>query len=190
MLICLSGISGVGKTTIGKIVTSKIPRTIFVDQDSYFIQKKPVIKLSNGEIVSNYDCLEAIDWEKLNKDLHSLMKEKWNVLLVGFALWEEKLEMKPNFHFLLSDFDLDSLNSSKLEERCIQSRSLSKNFKNKERDQLMVREVLVPFYLLSLKKLGDFIVIRTSFLNDDGKLVKYNIEDIVSSLLINIDLSR
>jgi hypothetical protein len=183
MFLCLSGLSGVGKTTVGKRLAIEIPRMIFLDQDSYFVDKKPTVTLSNGESVSNYDCLEAIRWGKLNEDVKSLMKDGWNVLLVGFALWEEKLEIKPDFHFLLTDINVDKIDSQLLIKRCTEVRLLSKKLKNKERDQLMVKEVVVPFYLLTLQHLGKFIPIRTSYFDGEGKLVKYCIEDIISTML-------
>ena len=72
-IIAISGISGVGKSTISSILMKYLPsNTILIRQDDYYLQDKPKYTLSNGVVVKNWDTIDAIDWTRLNSDLLSL----------------------------------------------------------------------------------------------------------------------
>lgn len=137
-LYVISGISGSGKTTIGKEVAMKVGAT-FIDQDWYFVDKKPQVTLSNGMIVSNYDCLEAID-PNFSNDIAQKLK-LYPIVLVGFALSRNMLPVPPIIHIHLVTSD----NDNELEMRCLQARSQAKTV-NPIKDLLMVKEVVIPFY--------------------------------------------
>lgn len=84
MFIAISGLSGAGKTSCGKLLAEKLGFT-FIDLDWYFLEQKPIVTLSNGVKVKNYDCYEALDLEKI----HAM--DTYNVILVGFVLTDRVL---------------------------------------------------------------------------------------------------
>ena len=133
-LYVISGISGSGKTTLGKELANKL-NLMFIDQDFYFIKNKPKITLSNGLVVSNYDCYESIN-TNFKQDILDKLKIT-SVLLVGFALSRNMLPILPKIHIHLVTDDI--------EKRCIEARRQSKNI-NVENDILMIKEVIIPFY--------------------------------------------
>lgn len=151
MLVFISGLSGTGKTTIGKAVVKNLNegdkknRWIFKDQDDFFIPPKPKVKLSNGKYKSNWDSIDSIDWVSTNRWLSNHIQH--NIVLVGFCLRYDRIEYKPNYHIHLSY----SENSELMTTRCIDARLQSKGSylttpEKIREDQLMVREVIIPFY--------------------------------------------
>src|SRR3990172_12989284 len=67
-IIGISGISGAGKSTVAKILAERY-NGLYVDQDSFYKRKKPMITLSNGIIKPNWDHEDALDIQQMNKDL-------------------------------------------------------------------------------------------------------------------------
>lgn len=170
----ISGLSATGKTTIGRRIENdflidEVKRIEFIDQDWYYKDNKPKVLLSSGEHVSNWDCVEAIYWGTLNADVKYKLKSR-DVLLVGFALWENMLEFPIERHVHLTYSDpcstiKDGLCPSKKDiQKCIDGRMISKKLKTLEKqqkDKLMVEEIVFPFYLETLKKskIDDFIAV-------------------------------
>lgn len=140
-LYVISGISGSGKTTLGKKVADRMldENIRLIDQDSFYNVDKLKITLSDGSIVSNRDCIEA-----LNSDFCNIIRDELNnspILLTGFALPRYILPIQPLVHIHL----ITASNPDDLATRCCESR-LSCKAVNEKRDALMVREVVVPFY--------------------------------------------
>lgn len=138
-LYVISGISGSGKTTLGVALKKKFPHMVHIDQDAFFLKDKPKVKLSDGSEVKNWDCLEAIDSMFTEAIRECLMLNP--VLLTGFALCREMLPVIPVVHIHLVTSD----NPEDLESRCKAARSKAKNI-NVDRDALVVKELVVPFY--------------------------------------------
>ena len=170
--IVINGISGSGKTTIGQYL-SKILKYDFIDLDSFYKKDKPKIIL-NGKTVSNWDCIEALDIEKM----HETVNKKENVVLVGFALTKKVISgIKHkiiNIHLKTGNDD------DTIYERCIQARKISKNFnKEKEKmDKLMVKNVTLPFY----KKICEeeyFDKLVEVFHSNERRKIKEIIEEII-----------
>ncbi len=171
----LSGLSGTGKTTLGKYIATK-NKMIMIDQDTFYKKTKPKVVLSSGLIVSNWDCLEAIDWDAL---CTAVLKELTtnSVILVGFALWQSELARLIEYvdsHVLLI-YGSDEVN------RCKKAR-LHKGV-DAVRDSLVVDELVMPFYRETLKNLGDCEVIK-SFENERRRSIEelYNEWGIVTGL--------
>jgi len=164
MLIFISGISGSGKTTVGKALvdhynktnnktnskTNKINNRIFKDQDDFFVDIKPkTLPIFNGKTKSNWDCIEAIDWKSLNQWLFD--HKHANVVFVGFCLRGDLINIIPDEHIHLS---LDDNDIETTVNRCANSRIVSKQLNKKQKcdnDEIMVRQVIIPFYLETLK---------------------------------------
>jgi len=170
-IIFISGISGVGKTVLGKRLEETLENAILIDQDMFFIKKKPIIRLSSGEPVINYDSIDSIDWEKLNYHIEINLQEH-NIILVGFALWKDKIKFTPDFHFLLvRDILVDGKhNIETLKKFCYEDRQLSKRFRGKDNELLMITELVIPFYFTTLSKLHPSIIINTYENNSEGRI--------------------
>jgi len=144
MFVCISGISSSGKTTIGKLVAEKLGY-VFVDLDLFYLPRGPNVILSNGIVKKNWDCLETLDFELLNSILENNLYIGRGVILVGFTLQDDLLYRAPDVHIHLSMGNTES----EIIERCILSRKRTKKVKD---DELMVREVVYPFYVETLSK--------------------------------------
>src|SRR5689334_4558312 len=146
-LYLISGLSGTGKTSFGRYAAEKLD-AVFIDQDSFYLPTKPLVQLSNGETVKNWDCKEAIDWTALCTKVLEQLQDK-NVVLVGFALLAEELKaLQPNVvsHVHLSYGD-DALS------RCKLARREAKQI-DPEKDSLVVDELVWPFYLQTVNNLS------------------------------------
>lgn len=163
MCLILSGLSGSGKTTIGKSFVEGKPDWEFIDGDWFFLKGKPKVELSSGELVSNWDTSEAVDWEKLNAVISEKLKTKNVVLATFLPLISKYDKFSVDYHIRL---DM----GKKYVKRCIQARIVSKGTgeerdangeltdKAKEwrrRDEMMVREVVIPMYHTTMKEQVD-----------------------------------
>jgi shikimate kinase len=143
-IIALVGISGSGKTTIGRFVANRL-NYIYVDLDDFYKRDKPKITLSNGITVSNWDTLDALDLSAFRQTLASLVREKRNIIVGGFALSDDVFEqLKPTATILLSVGNTDS----EIISRTIEARRRSKGFAGHKaiQDELMVKEVVYPYF--------------------------------------------
>lgn len=148
-VIVISGLSGSGKTTLGKLFVAKHQEYVLIDQDTFFLKDKPKVKLSTGEIVSNWDTVDALNWDSLNCAVNQA--RRYNpVMFTGFAPWTNRITFPVALHIHLS-YDLSGVNAI---SRCITARCKSKGFidsKKRERDELMVHEIIYPFYIETLR---------------------------------------
>lgn len=156
-MIFISGPSGVGKTTVGKLAKHIAEQngisTKFIDQDEFYKKHKPPVQLSNNSTTSNWDCVGAIDWDALNQSLTITRDQYQLTILVGFALLDDLIMEKPDAHYLIT-YDVPD---TELLDVIVASRKKSKKFNNRQakRDVLMVREVVLPFYLETLDRIGE-----------------------------------
>ncbi len=141
--IAISGISGAGKTTVGKELqkrlTAKGYPTVHIDQDAYYRKDKPKIMLSTGVVRSNWDSLEALDSDRMNDDIDRLLTGTESFLIVtGFALRDDVLRHRPDLHIHLE---------IPLEESW-KTRILVKGFRDSDlkNQTAMFEESVKPFY--------------------------------------------
>ena len=69
-IIAISGVSGVGKSTISSNL-SKILNCTHINQDSYYLKEKPLVTLSDKRTVKNWDDVDALDFVKLRNDINT-----------------------------------------------------------------------------------------------------------------------
>lgn len=175
MLVAISGISGSGKSTLGEALALQLGWN-YLDQDLFFRRDKPLVELSTGEKVKNWDSLKAINCDEMREAIIKFMSAG-SLILTGFALWDELLPVKPKYHFHLSTGDIPS----EIIKRCISAREKSKGLS--KRDQLMVAEVVYPFYVQTLE--NSSITDKISVYERDGKRKSVQqLLDILSSKMI------
>jgi uridine kinase len=99
-IIFVSGLSGCGKTSIAKKISSSFGFSLIEQFDYYKKDYNTKITLPNGVEVINWSTDEAIDWDRLNSDID---KEKQNGIVVsGFALPKDKIKNEVDVHIHLS----------------------------------------------------------------------------------------
>ncbi len=167
--IAIHGISGSGKTTIGKVLVQELSKRknfAYIDQDSYYLAEKPSIKLSNGLVCKNWDTIDALNFAALRRDL--AMNNY--VVCSGFAL--------KNLQFDVNILLNTGLTDDEIIARCVENRRVSKNLTadKLEKDKLMIREVVYPYFLDTLKNIK--INLRIEVYNADGS--RKSIQEIVN----------
>lgn len=154
-LLIISGISGSGKTYLGAHYAA-INKWYHIDQDSYYLANKPTVILSNGKRTSNWDCDEAINWSVLQEAIQTALTTQ-SVVLTGFAPFHDYLgiaELKKrdvlvtHIHLVTSD------NKDEVINNAISFRRQSKHWtpEKEQLDELVVKEVVYPFYIAGREK--------------------------------------
>lgn len=110
LLIAISGMSDSGKSTQLDILSKLFENhkhnrkngIVFLNQDSYFLPESdlPVVELSDGTILNNYETDDAIDNDTMVVDIERLLKTN-HVFAEGFALKDKIWITKPNIHIHL-----------------------------------------------------------------------------------------
>ena len=190
MMIFISGISGVGKSTISKELSQQLG-LLHINQDNYYLKTKPKATLSTGIQKTNWDTAEALDFDLLNTDLTNHFYQRQNILLEGFCLRKDMIKFTPNVHIHLSYISVPAnaninINYMKNKEviinRVVESRSISKpGIKD---DEIVVRELVWPFYIETLKNSHIDYVLST--FDDAGNRIDLNIiiEKIIQILIM------
>lgn len=142
LLICLSGVSGAGKTHNAKIIAQMLGLQ-FIDQDDFFkpIRQLPICHLSNGSEMRNWDCIEALDTDTMNATIAKSIST--GVIFAGFACRDSIFENTIDLQIHL-----------KINEKiCYQRRQETERdeFENPN-SKLYVEEFVYPFYLETIKQ--------------------------------------
>ena len=138
----ISGLSGVGKTTLGFRIDGNHRDILFIDQDVFFRPEKPFAYLKCGVRVKNWDCTDSVDWERLNKELAKLLEET-DIVLVGFCLRDQYLPALKDriYNHVELIYEKDE------KERSREARLNSKPGIDAVKDKMIVDELVWPFYL-------------------------------------------
>lgn len=172
-IIGISGISGAGKTTIGKKIAD-LTGGIFIDQDWFFKRDKPLTKLSDGTMVKNWDSTEAIDIPAMISKIRQELTKNKPIILAGFALRDEYFDpdTKPSIQFHIKI----------PKELSLQTRYKVKNFspKYKKLQDKIFTELVYPFYLETLNKSKiDYIISGTK----NNSMERVPMEDIINQIM-------
>ena len=188
--IIISGLSGSGKTTVGKAFCQSREANhdiicrqrqicqqynwTFIDGDWFYLAKKPQVQLSNGEMVSNWDAPESINWEALNQKVKKELNEN-NVLIATFLPIIEKYEFPVYKHIRLS-----MGNKQESINRCIAARIISKKIvtiEKVQRDELIVKELVYPVYERMMQEpVNDVVMVH------DQENKRKDVNDLVSTI--------
>jgi hypothetical protein len=156
----------------------------FIDGDQFFLKIKPKVTLSNGEEASNWDTPDAVDWDRLNETVKEELS-KGDVVLVTFLPMIERYEFIVDHHVRLTM-------GLEYTEKCIDARIISKKIpitqgdgvkaSRMERDELMVKEFVIPLYEQMLKREADAtICVYNEGWHSDGWLRRTK-EDLVNHI--------
>ncbi len=179
----LSGLSGSGKTTIGKEFAASHREWVFIDGDWFYNNNKPTVTLSNGQLVSNWDHPDSINWDKLNEFVLNQLKTS-NVILATFLPLTEKYKFDIYKHIRLSLGDKEEAI-----RRSINARVKSKNITQSDRkikDELMVKEITYPMYEKIMRRSADNVINVYYDGNDDIRKPR----DFLVKEVENVVLSR
>ena len=100
LLIFISGLSGCGRTTISRNISDDFNIPILYQIDYYKKDFKLEKKLSNNITIKVWDSDDAIDWDKMNKDINRLKKN--GLIVNGAYLPTDKIKIKPDCHIHIS----------------------------------------------------------------------------------------
>lgn len=191
-LIALIGISGTGKTTLGKALAARLKYT-YIDLDSFYKKEKPRTRLSDGKFVSNWDTLKALDLDALRE---KLKKTPGGIILGGFVLKDKIFEKLPRMTILLAPVSKNEIRGTSKDQllatfsrgdlkeqiikRTIASRQAAKGVSSK--DALVVREIVYPYFLKTLTKTKIDRVLPVYDEQVEGKPVRLPVENLVSNL--------
>lgn len=183
-VIFISGISGAGKSTIAQkiveIFNAKKQMATYIDQDWYTNKVKPMIKLSNGHVLKNWDHTDSLDYITLSKKIIEAKILGNHVIIAGFALRDDMFSfsnLKPDLHFhIMIPKQLSLETRLKLKPG------------TREDKTLMFEESVWPFYQDTLKK-SNINYIIDGVIDDNMK--RKPLKDMVKEIMtkINTDLN-
>lgn len=192
-LIFIHGISSSGKSTIGKLLEKVLGLSHWIDQDTFYLSDKPKVSFDNEDVSSttctqeekrtytssNWDCIEAIDFDSLRHSIIASLCRYEYVIVTGFALRQKELNLTGDYSFVLNfDFGVgDDLKTFVTENRKI-SKKITDTDKQ-EKDYWMVRKVVYPFYVETLAKIQESTNICV-YQNKERVDVRVVVDDILS----------
>jgi hypothetical protein len=195
-LIFIHGISSSGKSTIGKLLEKVLGLSHWIDQDTFYFSDKPKVSFDNKDVNSttctqeekktytgsNWDCIEAIDFDALRYSIIASLCRYEYVIVTGFALRQKELNLIADYSFVLS-FDFGNGDDIiDLETFVTETRKISKKITDidkQEKDYWMVRKVVYPFYLETLTKIQKSTKICV-YRNQERVDVRIIVDDILS----------
>lgn len=180
-LIFLNGITGTGKTSIGNLLQKSLKNSVVIDQDSFYNKNKPLItliapndnKYDASFITSNWDCDESINFVLFNNSIKCNLTKYDYVIVTGFSLRSNLMTIMPDLSFLL----IHNMSDDLIQEKIIESRRQAKGFQGvkAERDIIMVKTVIMPYYKETLTKLYDSHSIDVYSVESGERIDKNNI---------------
>lgn len=173
LIILVSGLSGCGKTELGKNISRDF-KIKHIDLKNYYIKEyHQIATLPNKVVVVNWDSDDAIDWIKFNQDIE---KYKLGVVITGTVFPNSKITFTPDIHINLKISKQNLLQKridykqkhydTKSKEKEVDIEIIEKETA-KETERLILNQLTYPYYLESLKKSTIDKFIDVNELNDD-----------------------
>lgn len=149
LVILISGLSGSGKTFIGKNLSTDF-KINFFDESDYCVQdydKK--IKIGDQEVI-DWDNDEIYDWNKINDVIENNSKE--GLVFCGTAFPKEKIKHKIDFHiniklnknnlFMIREKFIKEKDCAVIHEDLVIRSKIFKDFTYKYNDELIKRSII------------------------------------------------
>ena len=151
LIILISGLPACGKLNLAKTIHKDFNLKLINQFDYYKKGYNKTITLHDGTTLINWYTDDAVDWEKLNKDIDE--NKDNGIIVVGFSLPADKITSNVDFHI--------HLNISK--QACMDKRKAHVE-KHKDKhpqeykilgtplEKLKMNKLIFPYYLESVKK--------------------------------------
>ena len=139
LLIVISGLSGAGKSYWADRL-ARLLRLEYIEQDHFYISphKMPMVTCSNGHQMRNWDCLEALDFQKQNATIDKHLSK--GIILSGFACRANTFRHRVDVHIHL-----------RISPKTCQERRLEQGKDDPKFSKIIVDEFVYPFYLETFK---------------------------------------
>jgi shikimate kinase len=141
--------SSSGKTRIGSTLSENL-KIKFINLHHYGVKDfHNEITLSNGEVINNYDSDNAIDWEKLIKDIQKYSDQGVVVSGIGFPLDKIPLHViHPDIHIHLKVSKVVAL-QRRQDYITKNKKEFQDDYKriNTDNEKLLMNQIIYPYYL-------------------------------------------
>jgi cytidylate kinase len=166
LIILVSGLSGCGKSILAKKISHDFGLKYIKESDYYKTDYTVETVLPDGIKMINIHTDDAIDWDKLNKDLENLRKD--GVIISGTAFPQDLIKAPIDYHIHLA--------ISK--QRCIEKRRDYLE-KHKEKypeeyallgtatEKLKMNQMIYPYYLQSKERATIDLTIQGTEIDDE-----------------------
>ncbi len=167
LVIFITGISGCGKTTLGKVLSHnfKLP---LIEQMNYYKKGYDVkAQLPDGSSVVNLFTDDAVDWTALNNDINE--KKSTGVIVTGIALPKDKMDMTIDYHIHLSISKKECL-ERKQQYLKKHKEQYPEEYKliGTAAEKLKMNQLIFPYYLESVKRSHVNKFLNINELSDDN----------------------
>ena len=159
-IIVVSGLSGSGKTELGKNISRDF-KIQMLDTKKFYREKfDETIILPNKVSVINYDTDNAFNWDDMNDEVNRLKTN--GVVVVGNVFPTDKLNFKADYHILLK------ISKQELKKNRIEyiEKHPEKGF-NIETETLRINAVTYPYYLDAMKRMKIDKFVDVGEMSDD-----------------------
>lgn len=139
LLICISGMSGSGKSYIAEQL-SNLLNIKHIDQDTFYIHpsKMPKVRLSDGKSYTNWDSEDSINLKLMNNEIDKYIKK--GIIFSGFSCRNGWFD-----HSINVQIHLEITKETSYQRRYEQG-------KNQKHGAIIVNEMVYPFYLETLEQ--------------------------------------
>lgn len=139
LIILISGLSGSGKTKLGKNI-SQLFKMELVNEKKYYIKDyNKTINLNNNINIINWDSDDVYDWKTFNEDIIKYSTE--GVVVIGSAFPTDKLIFSADYHIHIK---LSKQNI--LKKRARHSEKHGKKY-DTNIQQMIMNNATYPYYL-------------------------------------------
>lgn len=145
-VVLISGLALTGRKKLGHAIERDFLLK-FLDANKFLKEPKEIVQLSNGVSVTNTESDNAIDWEKLNKEVDD--NKSTGVVVVGTAFPKDKITFKQDYHIHLK-MPKQILKTKR--EEYIKSHPDKKY--NLETEMLRINALTYPYYVDVLNRMN------------------------------------
>jgi uridine kinase len=178
LIILISGLSGSGKTALGKNISRDFRMKLIDTQEYYKHDYDAKVKLPNGKEILNYDTDEIVDWGKLSDDVNNAKKD--GVVVTGNAFPKEKLDFTPDYHIHLK------ISKQYLKQKRLEYIEKHKELKtDPETETLRVNIYTYPYYLNVIERMKIDKTIYTPE-KTEGQIYDEIFEEIIKFIKSNV----
>lgn len=180
LVIFISGMSGCGKTSISKKL-STLYNINLIEQFNYYKDNYDTkVTLPDDSEHINYNSDDAFNWDKLNRDI----KKNKGIIVVGNALLDDKITTKPDYHIHLSMSKQECMEKRRIHlEKNKDKYPIEYKIINTPAEKLKMNKLIFPYYLDAKKRSKIDKYINIADMSDNE--IYNSVFDILESEVIN-----